>query len=71
MKNILLIGGNGYIGSFLHHSLNDKYNIKIVDINWFNDNSEVLDFKNLNVEYIKDFDVVILLASDLVIVPII
>lgn len=63
MKNILLIGGNGYIGSFLHHSLNDKYNIKIVDINWFNDNSEVLDFKNLNVEYIKDFDVVILLAG--------
>jgi nucleoside-diphosphate-sugar epimerase len=64
MKKILLIGGNGYIGSFLSLNLVDKYTIKIVDINWFNDISDTsLDFKNLGDDYIKDFDAVILLAG--------
>ena len=63
MKKVLLIGGNGYIGSFLSLNLGDKYNIKIVDINWFNDSSDTSDFKNIRDSYIKDFDVVILLAG--------
>ncbi len=64
MKNILLIGGNGYIGSFLNTSMRDRYDIEIIDINWFNDNKSVSsDFKNLRNEYIEKFDVVILLAG--------
>jgi nucleoside-diphosphate-sugar epimerase len=63
MKKILLIGGNGYIGSFLHLILKDRYDVKVVDINWFNDNVNDFDFKNLDSEYIKDFDSVVLLAG--------
>ena len=63
MRKILLIGGNGYIGSFLHLNLKDRYDVKVVDINWFNDNDDDFDFKNLDSEYIKGFDSVILLAG--------
>ena len=63
MKKILLIGGNGYIGSFLHLILKDRFDVKVVDINWFNDNVNDFDFKNLDSEYIKDFDSVVLLAG--------
>ena len=53
MKKVLLIGGNGYIGSFLSLNLGDKYTMKIVDVNWFNDISDKSDFKNLSDDYIK------------------
>lgn len=63
MKKVLLIGGNGYIGSFLSLNLKDKYDLKIVDINWFNDVNDDLDFKNLSDSYIKEFDTIVLLAG--------
>ena len=63
MKKILLIGGNGYIGSFLSLNLKDKYDIKIVDLNWFNDSDDEYDFKNLTDSYVKEFDAVLLLAG--------
>jgi nucleoside-diphosphate-sugar epimerase len=58
-----LIGGNGYIGSFLSIYLKDKCDVKIADINWFNDGDGDLDFKNLKNSYIKEFDTVVLLAG--------
>jgi len=66
MKKILLIGGKGYIGSFLNLRLREKYDIKIIDLNWFNENSldnETFDFKDLNHDQIKKYDIVILLAG--------
>jgi len=63
MKKILLIGGNGYIGSYLSLKFNNKYSIEIVDINWFNESEYSIDFKNLSNEYINKFDIIILLAG--------
>lgn len=63
MKKILLIGGNGYIGSFLSLNLKDKFDIEIVDINWFSGIDEGVDFKNLDDKYIKEFNSVILLGG--------
>ncbi len=62
MKNILIIGGDGYIGSYLSMSFDKKYKVSIIDINWFNDNESV-DFKNLESNYLNDFDSIILLAG--------
>ena len=41
MSNILLIGGNGYIGSKLQEVLE----VDVVDTNWFNDKNDGEDFK--------------------------
>lgn len=65
MKSILLIGGNGYIGSFLKLLFEDKYSVEIVDINWFAKNNENLpvDFKDLDKSFLSKFDIIILLAG--------
>ena len=38
MKNILLLGGNGYIGSRLQSSFREDFNLKVIDLNWFSKN---------------------------------
>ena len=65
MKNILLIGGNGYVGSFLNYKFKDKYNISNIDLNYFSNYNitDVCDYRSLTKEYINGFDVVILLAG--------
>lgn len=63
MKKILLIGGNGYIGSYLSLKLNTKYIIDIIDINWFSDNTNSKDFKDITEKDLDNYDVVILLAG--------
>ena len=35
MKNILLTGGLGYIGSYFVDNYSDTFNIKIIDTNYF------------------------------------
>lgn len=64
MKDLLLIGSEGYIGSRLYADLNTKYNIRGIDVGWFNQSqadSERIDFKNID-NFCK-FDVIILLAG--------
>jgi nucleoside-diphosphate-sugar epimerase len=63
MKKILLIGGNGYIGSFLFLELKNKYDVTIIDINWFTDLNSPVDFNSLEKNYLQTYDVVILLAG--------
>lgn len=66
MKKILILGGNGYIGSRLVYDLQTKYNITSVDICWFGDvvNKTIIqDYKTLTVNQLENFDVVILLAG--------
>ena len=65
-KKILLIGGNGYIGSRLTHDLQHIYDIQSVDKCWFGKNlgfSNEIDYNLLTKDYIAKFDVIILLAG--------
>lgn len=66
MKNILVIGGNGYIGSRLIYDLHTKYNITSLDICWFNKPyaiNIVQDYKTITQDEINRYDVIILLAG--------
>lgn len=64
MKNILLLGGNGYIGSRLQSSFREDFNLEVVDLNWFSKNFvEGFDYSKLSEEKIQKHDVVILLAG--------
>ena len=59
MSKILLIGGNGYIGSRLQQSLD----VDVVDTNWFNDKNNGEDFKDLTSRHYSDYNTIILLAG--------
>jgi nucleoside-diphosphate-sugar epimerase len=66
MKSIIILGGNGYIGSRLIHDLEASYQIRSVDTCWFGKDlnySHVEDYRNLSKEYLSKYDVVILLAG--------
>ena len=77
MSKILLIGGNGYIGSRLHNYLDvnrDKliidqfvsnYDVDVIDTNWFGgrDLHWWGDYKDLSSEYYEPYDIIILLAG--------
>ena len=65
MKNnpkILLIGGSGYIGSFLKTNL--SYPLTSVDIEWFDKNDSLqVDYNTLTESFLSEYDVIILLAA--------
>lgn len=66
MPNILILGGCGYIGSRLHDKLSQTYEVQSVDLEWYGktvaDNIKE-DYKNLPVDFISQYDVVILVAG--------
>lgn len=63
MKNILILGNKGYIGSYLEYSLSERYNITGIDIGWFVEEKCPTDYKNLTEQYLDNYDAVILLAG--------
>ena len=66
MKNVLILGGNGYVGSRLRQVLAEMHNIHSVDCCWFNYDSEYKDHRDyhrLTKEELSKFDVVIVLAG--------
>lgn len=67
MKKILLIGGNGYIGSRLYdHLLELNYNITNLDLCWFGQiypETLVKDYKDLTKEELSEYSHIILLAA--------
>lgn len=66
MKKILLLGGNGYIGSKFYNVCNKKYAITSIDLCLFGKDlgfSNKINFVNLDKDYINDFHVVICLAG--------
>ena len=61
-KNILIIGGSGYIGSYLRENLH--YTSVSIDVEWFEKNNSInMDFNKLDEKFLSEFDVVILLAA--------
>ena len=67
MKNILIIGGTGYVGSQLYNFLKPNYNVTTLDLEWYgnyaNENNIVDDFNNLTIEDLDQYDAVVLLAA--------
>jgi UDP-glucose 4-epimerase len=68
MNKVLILGGTGYIGSSLFEHLHQlSYKITTVDLEWFgnyvNSYNINADYNDLDRCFIKDFDVVILLAG--------
>jgi len=66
VKKVLILGGNGYVGSSLRKHLADKYEITSVDTCWFTDplpGTIVEDFNNLPQEFYYSYDVIVLLAG--------
>jgi nucleoside-diphosphate-sugar epimerase len=65
-KKVLIIGGNGYVGSRLIYDLHNIYNLHSIDICWFgqpDSHTEVRDFKQLTKKELSQYNAIILLAG--------
>jgi nucleoside-diphosphate-sugar epimerase len=65
-KKILIIGGNGYIGSKISSDLSVDHEVQVLDLCWFNDpevGTIVSDFGKVEREFYSHFDSVVLLAG--------
>ena len=65
-KNILVIGGNGYIGSKISKVLSNQHNVEVLDLCWFNSpgpDTIVSDFGRMEKSFYSKFDSIILLAG--------
>jgi nucleoside-diphosphate-sugar epimerase len=65
MKNVLVIGGNGYVGSRLRQLLAQIHNVASVDCCWYNydEQSRRVDYHKLTAEDLSQYDAVVLLAG--------
>ena len=65
MKKVLILGGNGYIGSRLRQVLRENHFVKSNDICWFahDETSDRRDYQKLSRKELTEFDVVIVLAG--------
>lgn len=68
MKNILIIGGCGYIGSALFEKFKPIHKVDTVDLEWFgnysNPNNIKVDFDTLDESFLNEYDVIILTAAN-------
>ena len=66
-KHVLIIGGCGYVGSLLTTKLKEDYYVDTVDLEWYGDkthkNNFLVDFHNLNEDFYRKYQVIILLAG--------
>jgi len=64
MSNILIIGGNGYVGTQLYNYLGSS--VDVIDTCWFGKSIEetlVKDYKTMSKEFYSEYDTIILLAG--------
>lgn len=70
MKQILIIGGSGYIGSMITNALKENYNVTVLDINSYEcdifQNVTIIksNMKNINKCFISKYDIIICLAGN-------
>ncbi len=65
-KNILIIGGKGYIGSKVSQNLSKNHDVQIMDLCWFDtpeENTIVSDFGRMEKSFYSKFNTIILLAG--------
>jgi nucleoside-diphosphate-sugar epimerase len=67
MQKILLVGGEGYIGSRLRMYLNkDEFSVESVDLKWYADmlpDNKLIDINTVPKDYLLSFDTVIFLSA--------
>ena len=65
MKNILVVGGSGYVGSRLRQVLTQNYNVDSVDCCWYrhDSTSRRIDYNKLTADDLTKYSTVILLAG--------
>jgi nucleoside-diphosphate-sugar epimerase len=65
MKKVLILGGDGYIGSRLRQVLRQSHFVKTNDICWFShdETSDRRDYQKLTREELAEFEVVVVLAG--------
>jgi UDP-glucose 4-epimerase len=65
MKKVLILGGNGYIGSRLRQVLREHHFVKSNDICWFahDETSDRRDYQKYTREELAEFEVIIVLAG--------
>jgi len=65
MKKVLILGGNGYIGSRLRQVLRERHFVKINDICWFayDETSDRRDYQKYTREELAEFEVIVVLAG--------
>ena len=65
MKKVLILGGNGYIGSRLREVLRKNHFVKTNDICWFShdETSDRRDYQKLSRKELAEFEVIIVLAG--------
>lgn len=65
MKKVLILGGNGYIGSRLRQVLRDHHFVKSNDICWFahDETSDRRDYHKYTSEELAEFEVIVVLAG--------
>ena len=68
MKEVLIVGGTGYIGAALYTHLSKHYVVHTVDLEWFgnytNENNLRVNYSDLSEDFFGHYDVVILLAGN-------
>lgn len=65
-QKVLIIGGNGYVGSRLIYDLHNIYDLHSIDICWFgqpDSHTEVRDYNQLTKQELSQYNAIILLAG--------
>ena len=65
MKKVLILGGNGYIGSRLRQVLRERHFVKSNDICWhtYDETSDRRDYHKLTQEELSEFEIIVVLAG--------